>query len=86
MNAETDWSAVSDAAHRDWVDGEREERNLLKIEELQGEIARLNEVVAVVSNYADQLAYSGKWANASDEEVEQNRIALELRRILGEIE
>jgi hypothetical protein len=54
--------------------------------ELQDEIARLNEVVAAVSDYADQLSYNGKWANASDEQIEQNRIALELRRILGEIE
>ncbi|NGM56526.1 hypothetical protein G5C63_19665 [Stenotrophomonas pavanii] len=86
MNAETDWSAVADAAHREWVDSEREERNLLKIQELQDEIERLNDVVAAISDYADQLAYNGKWANASDEQIEQNRIALELRRILGEIE
>ncbi|WP_447898027.1 hypothetical protein [Stenotrophomonas sepilia] len=86
MNAETDWSAVADAAHREWVDSEREERNLLKIQELQDEIERLNEVVAAVSDYADQLSYDGKWANATDEQIEQNRIALELRRILGEIE
>lgn len=57
-----------------------------EVEELQDEIERLNEVVAAFSDYADQLSYDGKWANASDEQIEQNRIALELRRILGEIE
>ncbi|MBO1748939.1 hypothetical protein [Stenotrophomonas indicatrix] len=86
MADETDWSAVSDAAHRDWVDGEREERNLLRIENLQDEIARLNGIVAAFSDYAEQLAYSGKWSNATDEQIEQNRIALELRHILGEVE
>lgn len=86
MSAETDWSAVADSVHREWVESEREEKAQQHLEELQDEIERLNEVVAAVSDYADQLAYNGKWANASDEQIEQNRIALELRSILGEIE
>lgn len=37
MTQETDWNAVADAAHREWVDSERED----KIEQLEAEIARL---------------------------------------------
>jgi hypothetical protein len=86
MSADTDWSAVADSVYREFVEDERREKAKQHLEELQDEIARLNEVVAAVSDYADQLAYEGKWANASDEQIEQNRIALELRRILGDIE
>lgn len=86
MSAETDWSAVADSVYRDFVEDERREKAQQHLEELQDEIERLNEVVAAVSAYADQLSYDGKWANASDEQVEQNRIALELRSILGEME
>ncbi|WP_286075643.1 hypothetical protein [Stenotrophomonas sp. 59] len=86
MSAETDWSAVADSVHREWVDSEREEKAAKHLEELQDEIERLNGVVAAVSDYADQLTYNGKWANASDEQIERNRIALELRNILGETE
>ncbi|WP_423176284.1 MULTISPECIES: hypothetical protein [unclassified Stenotrophomonas maltophilia group] len=37
MSAETVWSAVADAAHRDWVDSERDE----KLETLEAEVIRL---------------------------------------------
>ncbi|WP_439448675.1 hypothetical protein [Stenotrophomonas sp. ATs4] len=86
MSADTDWSAVADSAYREFVEDERREKDKQNLEELQDEIERLNEVVAAVSDYADQLSYDGKWANASDEQIEQNRVALELRRILGEME
>lgn len=37
MSAETDWSAVADAAYRDWADSERNE----KLETLEAEVIRL---------------------------------------------
>lgn len=86
MSADTDWSAVADSVYREFVEDERREKAQQQLEEQQEEIERLNEVIAAISDYADQLAYDGKWANATDEQIEQNRIALELRRILGEIE
>lgn len=58
----------------------------LQVEELQEEVRWHEGIYIALSNYVDQLSYSGKWANASDEQIEQNRIALELRRILGEME
>lgn len=78
MADDVDWSAVADGAHREWVDGERED----EINSLKREIQRLNEVLDQVQDYVDKIEFTGKWVNASELDAEKNNIYSDLANIL----
>ncbi|MBA0362406.1 hypothetical protein [Stenotrophomonas maltophilia] len=62
MSADDDWSAVADAAHRDWVDGERNE----KLEVMEAEIPRLRAEVEKYRKDAERWQHARKLLSVDD--------------------
>ncbi len=54
----------------------------LKVEELQEEVRWHEDIYIALSNYADQLSYSGKWSNATKDDEVRNEIASAIRNLL----
>ncbi|HEL7630562.1 TPA: hypothetical protein UL921_002393 [Stenotrophomonas maltophilia] len=57
-------------------------RMRLQVEELQEEVRWHEGIYIALSNYVDQLSYSGKWSNATKDDEVRNEIASAIRNLL----
>lgn len=54
----------------------------LQVEELQEEVRWHEGIYIALSNYVEQLSYSGKWSNATKDDEVRNEIASAIRNLL----
>ncbi|EKT4107931.1 hypothetical protein QEG46_003953 [Stenotrophomonas maltophilia] len=85
MSADTDWSAVTDSAYREFVEDERREKAQQHLEELQEEIARLRAEVEAYRKDAERWEHARKLFSV-DDIAERQRTIQEWNYLISEDE